>query len=64
MLAEDPDIKKEFEAKKAADTVFAKNPQQILYWFYSKSPYIDQRRNIYPVGRIMERNRLDALLKD
>jgi hypothetical protein len=64
MLAEEPGLKKEFETKKAADTVFAKNPQQILYWFYAKSPYIDQRRNIYPVGRIMDRNRLDALMKD
>jgi hypothetical protein len=64
MLAEDPVLRKEFEAKKASDTVFAKNPQQILYWFYAKSPYIDQRRNIYPVGRIMDSKRLDALLMD
>jgi hypothetical protein len=64
MLEDDPALKREFEEKKAADTVFAKNPQQILYWFYARSPYFDQRRNIYPVGRIMDPGQLDALLRD
>lgn len=64
MLDEDPVLKKEFEEKKASDTVFAKNPQQILYWFYARSPYFDQRRNIYPVGRIMDRGQLEGLLRE
>ena len=64
MLAEDPELRKEFEAKKASDTLFAKNPQQILYWFYAKSPYYDQNRNIYPVGRIMDPRQLEAILKE
>jgi murein tripeptide amidase MpaA len=63
MLAEDPSIRTEFEQKKAADTAFAKSPDQILNWFYSKSPYIDQRRNIYPIARIMDRHALTELEK-
>lgn len=61
MLNNDPLVKAEFEEKKATDTLFAKNPQQILYWFYAKSPYIDQRRGIYPVGRIMDRSYFESL---
>lgn len=64
MLADDPSLKQEFEAKKASDTVFAKSPQQILYWFYAKSPYFDQRRNIYPVGRIMDLSTLESLSRE
>jgi hypothetical protein len=64
MLEDDPGLRKEFEDKKTADTVFARNPQQILNWFYARSPYFDQRRNIYPVGRIMEREQLEALLRE
>jgi len=64
MLAGDAALKKEFEAKKAGDSTFAANPQQILNWFYTKSPYIDQRKNIYPVGRIMEREQLNALSRE
>jgi hypothetical protein len=64
MLADDPAIRAEFEQKKASDTAFAKSPDQILNWFYSRSPYIDQRRNIYPVGRIMDRHALTELEKN
>lgn len=63
MLADNPALKKEFEEKKASDTAFANSPQQILYWFYARSPYIDQQMNIYPVGRIMDREQLNVLKK-
>jgi hypothetical protein len=61
MLAADPALKKEFELKKASDSVFAKNPQMILNWFYNKSPYTDQRKGIYPVGKIYDRQVISAL---
>jgi len=54
MLAGDPALKREFEQKKTADTTFAKNPQLILNWFYNKSPYIDGRKGVYPVGKIYD----------
>lgn len=61
MLAEDTALKQEFELKKANDPSFASNPQQILNWFYSKSPYIDQRRGMYPVGKIFSPDLLNSL---
>ncbi len=61
MLAENPFLKTEFEKKKAVDTVFAKNPNAILNWFYSKTPYWDNRKDIYPVGKIFDRKFVDVL---
>ncbi len=52
MMLDNPELKKEFELKKATDVEFAKDPRAILNWFYSKSPYWDNRLNVYPVGRI------------
>ena len=52
MIAKDPGLAREFEQKKAADTAFAKNPEEILNWFYSKSPWWDTQLNLYPVGRL------------
>jgi hypothetical protein len=54
MLAEDPGLRKEFEQKKEADTIFAKDQDAILNWFYMKTPYWDKSKNLYPVGRIMD----------
>jgi murein tripeptide amidase MpaA len=51
MLEESPDLKKEFEKKKAEDTSFANNPYAIFAWFYSKTKYYDERYLLYPVGR-------------
>ncbi|MFH0895600.1 MAG: M14 family metallopeptidase [Bacteroidota bacterium] len=52
MLAKDPALQKEFDAKKASDTVFAKNPNAILNWFYSKTPYWDNNLNVVPIYKI------------
>jgi len=52
MIAKDPGLAREFEQKKAADAVFANNPEAILNWFYSKSPWWDTQLNLYPVGRL------------
>ena len=54
MLAEDPALKTEFEKKKAADTAFAKDQDAILNWFFTKTPYWDKAKNLYPVGRIFD----------
>jgi|WetSurMetagenome_2_1015567.scaffolds.fasta_scaffold08806_5 murein tripeptide amidase MpaA len=64
MLQNNPSLKHEFEQKKAADSLFARNPQQILNWFYLKSPYGDTKRLVYPVGRIMDQATLERILKD
>lgn len=50
MLANDADLRAEFEARLAADPEFAANPDARLAWFYERSPYYDQRYLLYPVG--------------
>lgn len=54
MLNESPNLRTEFEAKKASDPAFAKNPYAILNWFYTKSLYADSQYLLYPVGIISE----------
>jgi len=50
MLADNPALKAEFEAKLAADPEFAKNGDARLQWFYERTPYFDDRWLLYPVG--------------
>ncbi len=53
MLLNDPALREEFENKKKTDKSF-ENPDLILNWFYSKTPYWDNQFNLYPVARIMD----------
>ena len=50
MLAADPKLKAEFEARLAADPAFAANPTARLQWFYARTPFSDDRYLLYPVG--------------
>ncbi len=50
MLAEDPKLKAEFDAKVSADAKFAKDPQARLGWFYARTKFYDERFLLYPVG--------------
>ncbi len=52
MLAKDPELRKEFEKKKAEDPNFTKRAWTMLNWFYSKTPYWDTRINKYPIGKV------------
>ena len=61
MIKKNPALKKEFEQKKASDKAFASDPDAMLNWFYSKSPYWDSRFNLYPVGRIVDRKELKQI---
>jgi len=54
MLRSDPELKKEFEAKIASDSTFARSPYQRLYFFYRRSPYWDRQKDLYPVGKLMQ----------
>ena len=51
MLAADPMLKREFEARLIADPKFAADPEARLGWFYERTPYYDARFLLYPVGR-------------
>lgn len=63
MVEEDESLSKEFEEKKAKDGKFAKDPRAILNWFYQKTPYWDQWKNSYPVGKIFDEELVDSLKK-
>ena len=63
MLSENPGLGSELDARKAADSAFTKSPQLILNWFYSRSPYSDSRKGIYPVCRVYDPGLIKALVK-
>ena len=53
MLAKDPSLKAEFEAKLASDAAFATSPEARLAFFYDRSPWhATQRIGQYPVVRL------------
>lgn len=54
MLAEDPELRKEFEQKVRTDREFAGSGWRRLQFFYKRSPWWDQRKDLYPVGRIIK----------
>ncbi len=51
MLAADAALAAEFEKKLAEDPEFARDARRRLEFFYEKSPYRDERFNLYPVAR-------------
>jgi murein tripeptide amidase MpaA len=51
MLAADPALKAAFEAKLVADPKFAADPDARLGWFYERTPFWDDRYQLYPIGR-------------
>lgn len=61
MLKKDKKLKKEFE-KMLEENPQIKNKQwAICNWFYSKTKYWDNRKDVYPVGKIFEAEFLKAL---
>jgi hypothetical protein len=51
MMAADPKLAEEFKQKLASDDAFRASPKERLRWFYSKTPFLDERWKLYPVGR-------------
>ncbi|MNP21057.1 hypothetical protein D3C76_1136620 [compost metagenome] len=52
MLAEDPQLKAEFEKKLKDDKDFAASPGARLQWFYQRTPFYDVNAFVYPVGAV------------
>ena len=52
MLAKDPKLAAEFQAKLIADPKFAASPEARLAFFYDRSPWRDPKLGLYPVGRL------------
>ena len=51
MLAEDPKLAAEFQAKLESDPAFRADSRARLWWFYQRTPFYDDRARLYPVGR-------------
>jgi hypothetical protein len=51
MLAADPALKAEFDARLTADPAFAADAQARLAWFYERTPFYDDRYLLYPIAR-------------
>ncbi|RYY23693.1 MAG: carboxypeptidase [Sphingomonadales bacterium] len=51
MMAADPALKAEFEAKLDAEPDFAANGDARLQWFYERTPFYDDHYRLYPVAR-------------
>jgi len=63
MIQKNPELMKELDIKKAADPEFAKSSWEILNWFYMRTPYRDVRKDVYPVGKILDNASLEILKK-
>jgi len=61
MLVETPGLNEEFEEWKAANPEAAKSQWSQLEWFYFRSPWVDSKRNIYPVGRIVDGAEIETI---
>jgi len=55
MMANSPELKKEFEQKVATDAKFAADPQARLNWWFERSKYDEGDGNVYPVVRVWEK---------
>ncbi|WP_029086331.1 M14 family metallopeptidase [Brevundimonas aveniformis] len=51
MLAVDPALRAEFEARLASDPAFAADGDARLAWFYERTPFYDERYRLYPIAR-------------
>ena len=51
MLEKDPKLRAVFD-KALEDPAFAADPKKRLDFFYQRSPFVDERIGLYPVGRI------------
>jgi len=53
MLREDPALEREFRARVAADTTFAKSPNARVDYFFRRTPWADTEQNLHPVARAL-----------
>jgi hypothetical protein len=62
MIENDPGLLEEFEKWKADNPDYDNNQWVQLEWFYRRSPWWDPKKDVYPVGKIMDRSEvLDVL---
>ena len=54
MLERDPALQAEFETKRSAEPLFAKDAEAQLTWLYRRSPWMEPDFRNYPVLRVVE----------
>jgi hypothetical protein len=64
MIQDDPDLNAEFDKLREENPGFAENQWAQLNWFYSRSPWWDARKNLYPVARINDPDLLEKLMSN
>ncbi len=62
MFANDPSVAKDFQTLVWSDPKFAGDPTARLNFFYSRSPYRDARKNLYPIVRVTDSNQIQKAL--
>lgn len=61
MITKDPQLKEEFEDWKKQNPKLSKNQWVQCMWFFERTPYWDQNKDIYPVGKITDQQELFKL---
>lgn len=62
MLEKNPELKEQFEKWKKQNPEAAKSQWAQLNWFYKKTPWWDEEKDLYPVGRLMDMEQLEKEL--
>jgi hypothetical protein len=52
MIQENPTLKDEYEQAILENPEYYNNQWTKLFWFYERTPYWDQSKNVYPIGKI------------
>jgi hypothetical protein len=56
MMADQPELRKQFEQKLASDAQFAADPAARLRWWFEQSKYQPEDSGRYPIVRVWEKN--------
>ena len=56
MMADSPEMRKQFEEKLAADPKFASDPRARLQWWFDQSRYQPSETGRYPVVRVWQKS--------
>ena len=55
MMAENPQLAREFQARLASDSAFAASPAARAQFFFHRSAWADPEQNLNPVSRALRR---------
>lgn len=55
MAKRHPELKREFDEKLTKDAAFANNPRARLTWWFERSPYYENDKDVYPIIRVNKR---------